>query len=427
MMREEGIFMNHSDQIAPEQAIIGVLSGKSGADPFPIFKKTREIGSVVKLSFPMGKSNNQAWAVTHLDEAMKVLKDQEHFCVDPKSIDKNSNIKESLTGKTDSSTSELFLSNSLNAIDEPDHRRLRTLVSKAFTPRYMESLRPRVQKLANELLDQVQDQGEMDLVKDYANPLPINVISNMIGVPKSDHSKIHEWSEGIANGLGLGTSDPKTAESLKDFGDYIMQLVAHKRKKPSKDLISQLISIEEQGDRLDEKELISMIQLLIFAGHETTSTLISTGTLMLLDHPEQLELLKADHSLIPSAVEELLRFNGPSTTAGPRYALKDVELGGKLIKKGDMIFPLLKSANRDEKHFVNSEDLDITRKIKRHLAFGQGVHMCLGAPLARVEGDIAFTTLLKRMPNIHLSIPRENVSWKFKLAAQGLSSLPVSF
>jgi len=419
--------MNRSDQIAPEQAIIGVLSGKSGTDPFPIFKKTREFGSVVKLSFPMGKSDNQAWAVTHFDEAMKVLKDQEHFCVDPKSIDKDSNMKESLTGNTDSSSPELFLSNSLNAIDEPDHRRLRTLVSKAFTPRYMESLRPRVQKLANELLDQVEEQGEMDLVKDYANPLPINVISDMIGVPKSDHLKIHEWSEGIANGLGLGTSDPKAAESLKDFGDYIMQLVAHKRKKPSDDLISQLISIEEQGDRLDEKELISMIQLLIFAGHETTSTLISTGTLMLLDHPEQLELLKADHSLIPSAVEELLRFNGPSTTAGPRYALKDVELGGQLIKKGDMIFPLLKSANRDEKHFANSEDLDITRKIKRHLAFGQGVHMCLGAPLARVEGDIAFTTLLKRMPNIHLSIPRENVSWKFKLAAQGLSSLPVSF
>lgn len=419
--------MNHSDQIAPEQGILGVLSGKSGEHTFQIFAQNRKIGSVVKLPFPMRESNNQAWAVTQLDEALKVLKDQEHFCVDPKSIDKNSNIKDSLTGKSDSSSSDFFLSNSLNAIDEPDHKRLRTLVSKAFTPRYMESLRPRVEKLANELLDQVQDQGEMDLVKDYANPLPINVISDMIGVPKSDHSKIHEWSEGIANGLGLGISDPKTAENLKDFGNYIKELVAHKRKHPSDDLISQLISIEEQGDRLNESELISMIQLLIFAGHETTSTLISTGTLLLLDHPKQLDILKNDHSLIPSAVEELLRYHGPSTTAGPRYALKDVELGGQLIKKGDMIFPLLKSANRDEIHFTNSEELDITRKIKRHLAFGQGVHMCLGAPLARVEGEIAFTTLLKRMPNLQLNIPREDVSWKFKLAAQGLSSLPVSF
>lgn len=419
--------MNHSDKIAPEQAILGVLSGKSEDDPFQIFAQVREIGSVVRLPFPMGESDNQAWIATRLEEAMKVLKDQEHFCVDPKSIGKNKNIKESLTDNTDSSSSNMFLSNSLNAIDEPDHRRLRTLVSKAFTPRYMESLRPRVQKLANELLDKVQDQGEMDLVKDYANPLPINVISDMIGVPKSDHSKIHQWSEGIANGLGLGTVNAKTAESLKDFGDYINKLVAHKRKQPSDDLISQLILIEEQGDRLNEKELISMIQLLIFAGHETTSTLISIGTLMLLDHPEQLQMLKADHSLIPSAVEELLRFHGPSTTAGPRYAKKDLELGGQQIRKGDMIFPLLKSANRDEQYFTNSEELDITRKIKRHLAFGQGVHMCLGAPLARVEGDIAFTTLLKRMPNLQLIIPRENVSWQFKLAAQGLSSLPVSF
>ncbi|MEI2406353.1 cytochrome P450 family protein [Niallia taxi] len=420
--------MNHTEQTAIGQDILGVLGGKNVETAFQIFAKSREVGSVVRLPFPMENSDNQAWAVTHLDEAMKVLKDQEHFCVDPKSIDKSSNIKQSLIGKnSDSSNSSLFLSNSLNAIDEPDHRRLRTLVSKAFTPRYMESLRPRVQRLADELLDKVQEKGKMDLVKDYANPLPINVISDMIGVPKSDQLKIHEWSEGIANGLGLGTSNPETAENLKDFGNYIKELVFHKRKNPSEDLISQLILIEEEGNRLDEIELISMIQLLIFAGHETTSTLISTGTLILLDNPDQLELLKGDYSLVPSAVEELLRFNGPSTTAGPRYALKDIELGGEQIKKGDMIFPLLKSANRDEKHFTISEELDITRKIKRHLAFGQGVHMCLGAPLARVEGDIAFTTLLKRMPNLQLSIPREDVNWKFKLAAQGLTSLPISF
>lgn len=419
--------MNYSSQVEPEQALVGVLSGKSEDNPFPIFEQLRQIGSVVQLPFPMGETNNRAWVVTHMEEALKVLKDQDHFCVDPKSIDQNSTIKESLTGSSDSAGSNMFLTNSLNAIDQPDHRRLRALVSKAFTPRYMEGLRPRVQELADELLDQVQDRGEMDLVKDYANLLPINVISDMIGVPKSDHSLIHKWSEGIANGLGVGTVDPKTAENLKDFGNYIKQLTEDKRKQPSDDLISQLISIEEQGDRLDETELISLVQLLIFAGHETTSTLISTGTLLLLDHPEQLEILKADLSLVPSAVEELLRFHGPSTTAGPRYALKDLELSGQEIKKGDMVFPLLKSANRDERQFENAEELDITRIIKRHLAFGQGVHMCLGAPLARVEGNIAFTTLLKRMPNLQLNVPREDVRWKFKLAAQSLASLPVKF
>jgi cytochrome P450 len=419
--------MTHTEQNMPEQAILGVLSGKSGENPFPLFAQMREMGSVIPIPFPLGGSDNQAWIVTHMEEAMKVLKDNAHFCVDPKTIDKSNDTKQSLTGSADQSHSNLFLATSLNAIDEPDHRRLRTLVSKAFTPRFMEGLRPRVQKIADELLDQVEDKGEMDLVKDYANPLPVNVISDMIGVPKSDHSKIHLWSEGIANGLGLGRLDQEVTESLQAFGDYIKQLIADKREHPSDDLISQLISIEEEGDRLNETELISLVQLLIFAGHETTSTLISTGTLMLLDHPDQLELLKADYSLIPSAVEELLRFNGPSTIAGPRYAIEDTELGGQQIKKGDILLPLLKSANRDDQQFINSEELDVTRKIKRHLAFGQGIHMCLGAPLARVEGDIAFTTLLKRIPNLRLSIPRENVNWQFKLAAQGLASLPVSF
>ncbi len=419
--------MKPTEQSIPEQAILGVLSGKSGENPFPLFAQMREMGSVIPIPFPIGESNNQAWVVTHMDEVMEVLKDQSKFCVDPTSINKSSEIKQSLTGSSNSSNANLFLANSLNAIDEPDHRRLRTLVSKAFTPRYMEGLRPRIEKLANELLDKVQDTGEMDLVKDYANPLPINVISDMIGVPKADHSKIHLWSEAIANGLGLGRLDHEVTESLQTFGDYIKQLIAVKREHPSDDLISQLIAIEEEGDRLSEKELISLVQLLIFAGHETTSTLISVGTLMLFDHPDQLEKLKADHSLVPSAVEELLRFHGPSTIAGPRYAKMDLELGGQQIKKGDILLPLSKSANRDEKHFTNPEELDITRKIKRHLAFGQGIHMCLGAPLARVEGDIAFTTLLKRMPNLQLSIPRENVNWKFKLAAQSLGSLPVTF
>ncbi|MDQ7862473.1 cytochrome P450 [Peribacillus frigoritolerans] len=208
------------------------------------------------------------------------------------------------------------------------------MVSKAFTPKYMESLRPRVQKIADELLDQVQDKGEMDLVKDYAYPLPINVISDMLGVPQADQAQIRVWSEAIAHGLGLGRQDPGVAEQIRAFGEYIVQLVADKRQHPADDLISQLISIEEEGDRLDEAELISMISLLIFAGHETTSNLIATGTLMLLDHPEQLEKLKTDLNLVPGAVEELLRFNGPATMAGPRFATEDIVLAGQQIEKG---------------------------------------------------------------------------------------------
>ncbi|WP_068504360.1 cytochrome P450 family protein [Paenibacillus kribbensis] len=418
--------MNNSNRTVPEKEVLSVFNGESGENPFPLFAKLRAMGAVIPIPFPMGGTDRQTWMVTRMEEAMQVLKDHAHFTVDRRLINGSSS-DATPTGNTDPSASTNFLTESVNSVDEPDHRRLRTLVSKAFTPRYMESLRPRVQEIADELLDQVQKKGEMDLVKDYAYPLPINVICDMIGVPQADRAQIHVWSSAIAHGLGLGRQKPEVSEHLRAFGEYIVQLVDDKRQHPADDLISQLIAIEEEGDRLSEAELLSMIKLLIFAGHETTSNLIATGTLMLLDHPDQLEKLKSDLSLVPSAVEELLRFNGPSTIAGPRFATEDIELAGQQIKKGDMVIPVLKSANRDERQFSESEELDITRKINRHLAFGHGIHMCLGAPLARVEGDIAFTTLLRRMPNLRLNVPRENVIWSFMLSSQGLTSLPVAF
>ncbi|MDN3232753.1 cytochrome P450 family protein [Priestia megaterium] len=417
--------MKNSDRILSDKSILDVFSGESGENPFPIFAKMRTMGAVIPIPSPMGEKDRQTWMVTRMEEAMQVLKDHTQFTVDGSSMANNSSIWQN---NADPSAPPTFLTaKSLVSVDEPDHRRLRRLVSKAFTPKYMESLRPRVQEIADELLDQVQQRGEMDLVKDYAYPLPINVISDMIGVPQADRTKIRGWSEAIAHGLGLGRKDPGVAEQIRAFGEYIVQLVAEKRQHPAGDLISQLIAIEEEGDRLDEAELISMISLLIFAGHETTSNLIATGTLMLLDHPEQLKKLKANLNLVPAAVEELLRFNGPSTMAGPRFATEDIELAGQQIKKGDMVIPVLKSANRDELQFTDPEELNITRTIKRHLAFGQGIHMCLGAPLARVEGDIAFSTLLRRMPNLRISVPREDINWHFMLSSQGLTSLPVTF
>ncbi|MCY7939627.1 cytochrome P450 [Bacillus inaquosorum] len=416
--------MNTSDQNVPENSL---FRDANSENPFPLFAKLRAMSPVIPIPNPMG-GTGQTWMVTRIEEGMQVLKDHIRFTVDRSSIDGNSNSKKTLVDKVDPSAPPTFFTgNSMNFVDEPDHRRLRMLVSKAFTPKYMESLRPRVQEIADELIDRVQGQGEMDVVKDYAYPLPINVISEMLGVPQADRAQIHAWSESLARGLGVGVQEPWVAEHMRAFGEYTMQLVADKRKHPSNDLISQLIAIEEEGDRLREAELISMITLLIFAGHETTSNLIATGTLMLLDHPTQMEKLKADFSLVPSAVEELLRFNGPVTSPGPRFATRDVELAGQQIKKGDMVLVMLKSANRDEGKFTQPEELDITRKINRHLAFGHGIHMCLGAPLARVEADIAFTTLLRRMPNLRLSIPRESLTWHFKLNSQGLATLPITF
>ncbi|SFE23454.1 Cytochrome P450 [Paenibacillus algorifonticola] len=420
--------MNNSDKNVSEKAAVSLFSSDGGENPFPLFGQLRETGAVIPITIPMGGTDRQQWVVTRMEEVSQVLKDHVLFTVDSASIDSSNDFEKAFVGNTDpSAPTTFFTGKSMLSVDEPDHRRLRRLVSKAFTPKYMESLRPRVQKIADELLDKVQDLGEMDLVKDYAYPLPINVISDMLGIPQVDRSQIHDWSEAISHGLGLGVRAPGVEEHLRAFGEYTAQLVAEKRKHPADDLISQLIAIEEEGDKLSQPELLSMITLLIFAGHETTSNLIATGTLMLFDHPEQLEKLKSDLSLTPSAFEELLRFNGPATISGPRYATQDTVLAGQQIKKGDMLIPLLKSANRDERHFEQSEELDITRTINRHLAFGHGIHSCLGAPLARVEGDIAFKTLLRRMPNLRLSIPRENIIWNFALSSQSLAALPVAF
>lgn len=419
--------MDRSKQSVSDQAGFSFFGGENVTDPFPLFAQLRASGAVIPIPNPLGGSGG-TWIVTQMEEAIQVLKDHARFTVDPSSLDGHQDIRRTLAETAEASApATFFTGKSMLFVDEPDHKRLRGLVSKAFTPRYMESLRPRVQEIADELLDQVQAQGRMDIVKDYAYPLPINVISEMLGVPLEDRDQIRVWSEALARGLGYEKQDPAVAAHMSAFGEYTARLVADKRKRPAEDLISQLIAIEEEGDRLNEDELISMITLLIFAGHETTSNLIATGTLMLLDHPRQWEKLQADPGLVPSAVEELLRFNGPATASGPRYATEDVELGGQRIKKGDIVIPVLKSANRDESRFTDPEELDVARRIKRHLAFGHGIHMCLGAPLARVEGDVAFGTLVKRMPNLKLAIPRADIAWHFTLSSQSLASLPVTF
>ncbi len=323
---------NQSDQAVPDGAAFSVFSGELAADPFPLFAQMRAMGAVVPFPFSLGGDDRQAWMVTRIEEAVRILKDHAHFTVDPRSIGAEELFRQNVADASD--TPAFFASSSMVFVDEPDHRRLRGLVSKAFTPRYMEGLRPRVQQIADELLDRVADQGHMDLVKDYAFPLPINVISEMLGVPEKDRPQIRVWSQALVTvtGMGVAGRDERTMVHVQAFASYALHLVAEKRLHPADDLISQLIAIEEEGDRLSEAELLSMITLLIFAGHETTSNLIGIGSLMLLDHPDQLEKLKADLRLVPSAVEELLRFNGPVTMPVPRFAREETELAGQHIK-----------------------------------------------------------------------------------------------
>jgi cytochrome P450 len=411
-------FMNNfpdasSAGVAPEQ----VFSPEMVENPFPLLAMLRTMGDVVPVPFPLGDGTRKVWMVTRLKEAVQVLKDDELFTVESSKV--------GLKGFFGQGDGAHLFSRSMLSVDEPDHRRLRRLVSKAFTPKYIQSLRPHIQQIADELLDKVHDQGQMDLVQDYGYPLPINVISDMLGVPSEDREQMRLWSEALAGG-GPGV-DEERDRRIRAFSEYVVQLLAEKRRNPQDDLISQLIQIEEEGDRLSEDELISMVSLLIFAGHETTSNLIGIGTLTLLDHPDQLARLKADPSLIPLAVEELLRFNGPVFMTTGRFATSDVELGGQHINQGDLIMVVLASADRDESQFTQADELDIARSLNNHVAFGQGIHICLGAPLARLEGDIAFTTLLRRMPNLRLNAPRESIVWRGGFVLRGVSSLPVAF
>ena len=379
----------------------------------------RSAGAVVPIPAPFVGGDQQVWLVTRLEEAVQVLKDRQ-FTVDPSTISGGDTSQQGMHGPG------RLLGQSMISVDEPDHRRLRGLVSKAFTPKYIQSLRPSIQHIADELLDQVQAQGHLDLVNGYAFPLPITVISDMLGVPTQNREIIREWSDTLTGAINTEQRRDRR-DRTQTFTDYLVQLIGEKRQHPQDDLISQLVQIEEAGDRLDEGELLSMIALLIFAGHETTSNLVGIGTLMLLDHPEQMKRLKQDLSLVPSAVEELLRYNGPVLSPAPRFASADVELAGQQIHKGDVILVILGSANRDESQFTHPDELEIARSLNRHIAFGQGIHICLGAPLARLEGDIAFTTLLRRMPDLKLAIPRSEVTWRGSFNLRGVKSLPVTF
>jgi cytochrome P450 len=418
-----GIMSTYPDDTSSETRPGNLFGDEFTSNPFPMLAKMHSMPPVIQETIPTRKGLQKAWMVTRLEEAVQVLKRNDLFTVDPSQVGANDYFRRRASRRRSATAS--LLGQSMMTVDEPDHKRLRGLVSKVFTPKYIQSLRPHIQHIADTLLDRVQDQGHMDLVYDYAYPLPINVIADMLGIPSEDREQVQHFSSWMASG-GMDLNEERIGRA-RAFSEYLVQLVAEKRQHPQDDLISQLILIEEAGDHLDESELLSMIGLLIFTGHETVSSFISTGTLMLLDYPQQLAKLRADVRLIPPAIEELLRFNGPAFMSTARFAAKDVELAGQQIRQGELVLAILTSANHDETQFTQPDELDIVRDVKRHLAFGQGIHICLGAPLARLEGDIAFTTLLQRMPDLRLNVPRESIVWHGVLGLRGLDNLPVAF
>jgi cytochrome P450 len=314
--------------------------------------------------------------------------------------------------------------------DPPDHTRLRSLVSKAFTPRVVETLRPHIQQIVNGLIDAVQEDGSMDLIEQFAYPLPVIVICEMLGVPVKDHERFKGWGLDIARGLDAILLPPdsdvgrRAVAGRHALAGYFRALIAERRAAPRADMLSALIAAEEAGDKLSEDELLATCTLLLVAGHETTVNLIGNGTLALLRHPEQLRRLRENPGLIGTAVEELLRYDGPVQRTA-RIPSEDVTINGHTIAKGEMVMPFIGAADRDPAQFPQPDRLDLGRTDNRHIAFGWGIHFCLGAPLARVEGQIAINTLLQRLPKLRLDTDKPE--FRQSLTLRGLRALPVRF
>ena len=373
----------------------------------------------------------QAWTLTRYADVLEVLRDQRL------SVDRMSRFGGGLPEPMQEAMAPIIriFSNMMLMSDPPNHTRLRSLANKAFTPRVVEAIRAHIQAIVDQSLDAVESTGRMDVIGDLAYPLPATVIAEMLGVALEDRDQFKKWSGDLAMFLGdirRAAEHVEVAQrSALQMIDYLTGIIRECRQNPRDDLISALVAAEEQGDSFSEEELFAMFVLLQVGGHETTTNLIGNGLLALLQNPEQMQQLKDNPSLIQTAVEEFVRYHSPVQITS-RIALEDMELGGKGISKGQMMSAYLGAANRDPAQFPDPERLDITRQENRHVGFGFGPHFCLGAALARLEGQIAIGTVLRRMPELRLEPPLsggrlEDFPWRQNPIFHGLESLPVVF
>jgi len=381
-------------------------------DPYPTYHLLRSEDPVHHN--PLG-----FWVLTRYDDVVAALRD-------PRLV------KEPIAAFVAARTGAPAPAGGLSMLDRdpPDHTRLRGLVNKAFTPRVVEKLRPDIQDIVDSLLAKAQDTHSMDLMEDFAFPIPVIVICQMLGVPVEDRERFKHWGFDIARGLDSIMLPPdsdvvrRSTQARQELAEYFRQLIAQRRRSPREDLLSALIAAEEAGDKLSETELLATCVLLLVAGHETTVNLIGNGTLALLRHPEQLRRLREDPTLIQTAIEELLRYDGPVQRTA-RIPSEDVTFAGRTIPKGDMVLPFIGAADRDPAQFPEPDRLDLGRTDNRHIAFGWGIHFCIGAPLARVEGQIAISSLVQKLPKLALAI--EKPEHRLSLTLRGLKTLPVSF
>jgi cytochrome P450 len=388
-------------------------------DPYPYYDRLRSEAPVA-WSETLG-----AWVLTRYDDVQATLHDPRRFS----SHGRLSAALERFSPDVRAQFKPLedHFGIGLIGSDPPHHTRLRALINKAFVPRLIEQMRPRLQALIDELLDAVVPSGSMDVVADLAYPLPATVIAVLLGAPPSARESFKRWSSGILAFQGSGVVSAEIIDNaqrhLLDMRMFLAELIAERRSRPRDDLLSHLVEAEMDGDRLSTAELLTIGVTMLTAGHETTTTLIGNALYTLLRHPDQLERLRREPALMPTAIEEVLRYEGP-LQRNPRRAAVDLAIGGQQLKQHDYLLPLLGAANRDPAVFDQPARFDIARHPNRHLAFGMGIHFCVGAPLARLEGQLALNALVRRLPNLRLAAP---VEWEPHNLFRQLRALPVAF
>ena len=385
-------------------------------DPHALHQRLRAEGPAQPVVLPSGL---KVWIVTRYAEVRAALADN-RLHKDSRKIDdlfeRHSTNRERFVGG-----GEALIAHMLNS-DPPDHERLRRLVNKAFTARRIEQLRPRIEEITAGLLADIGPGGDVDLLDVFAFPLPITVISELLGIPTKDRDVFRTWS----NILISGSKEPGVVQQAAiEMSKYLSDLVATKRTTPGDDMMSALVAAHDDDDRLSDHELIAMAFLLMVAGHETTVNLIANGVLALITNPEQMAALRADRSLLPGAIEEFLRFESPVKNATLRYTVEPTEIGGVSVPAGEFVVLSLGSANRDPDRFADPDRLEVDRDTSGHMAFGHGIHYCLGAPLARLEADIAFNRLLDAYDRIELTVPVDELRWRPGLIIRGLEKFPV--
>lgn len=403
----------------PEDLFFNPLDPSFRIDPYPTYERLR-------IEAPRHFASFGVWVLSKYADCVKVLHDP-HTSSD----ERNSELYQEFIkqeGMAQYAEAREVMKPFL-FMDPPDHTRLRGLVTKAFTPRVVDSLRPRMQQIVDGLIDKGLASGQMEIIEEFAYPLPVTVISELLGVPPEDGEKFKGWSRELARAL-----DPEFTISQEEleqrrqtvftFADYFRGLIEERRTNPGDDLLTSLIAAEDQGDKLTEQELLSTCILLLIAGHETTVNLIGNGMLALLRNPDQMEKLREDPPLSRNTVEEVLRYDPPVQMTA-RTALEEIDIGDLTLSKGQQVVILLASANRDPDQFPDPNRFDIGRDRIPHIAFSQGIHFCLGAPLARVEGQIALGTIARRIPNMQLAT--DEPEYKEQIVLRGLAALPVTF